>query len=107
MRLSQDADRQGEWLFTIYYLLLLFVGLFLERQIKFTTFVLDRSVPWGAKMAENGLSFMKAIGIRIHSVRYQKIRKRIVKTDDSNHDEAEHNFVSTKEFKRIKGKNVS
>ena len=37
-------------------------------------------------MRDNGLSYLKAIGIRVHTVRYQKIRKRINKKDDSDND---------------------
>ena len=47
---------------------------------------LVRIVSWGHPMSDNGLSFLKAIGIRVHTVRYQKIRKRIQK-DDAERDD--------------------
>ncbi len=58
-------------------------------------------------MIESGLSFLKAIGIRVHTVRYQKIRKRIIGKHhglDSNNDGIDYSYVSSREFKRIRGK---
>jgi len=61
-----------------------------------------RFVPWGRPMSDNGLSYLKAIGIRIHSVRYQKIRKRIIQKDNTDHNEVNNVNVTSKEFKRIR-----
>ncbi len=58
-------------------------------------------------MLESGLSFLKAIGIRVHTVSYQKIRKQIDGTQndkDSNNDGIDFSHVSSKEFKRLRGK---
>jgi hypothetical protein len=58
-------------------------------------------------MIESGLSYLKAIGIRVHTVSYQKIRKRMVGTQhdvDSNNDGIDYSHVSSKEFKRLRGK---
>ena len=51
-------------------------------------------------MSENGLSYMRAIGIRIHSVQYQKIRKCISKREDVDRNDDYH---TSKERKRIRG----
>jgi len=59
-----------------------------------------RTVPWGRPMSPNGLSYLKAIGIRVHTVRYQKIRRRIVQKDDA--DRSEVDGVTSKEYKRIR-----
>ncbi len=55
-------------------------------------------------MIDSGLSFLKAIGIRVHTVRYLKIRKRIVGTNevDKNEDSIDK-FLSSREYKRIRG----
>eukprot|EP00804_Cyclotella_cryptica_P012787 CCRYP_010547-RA/>CCRYP_010547-RA protein AED:0.05 eAED:0.05 QI:183/0.85/0.81/1/0.76/0.63/22/985/2990 len=55
-----------------------------------------RSVPWGKPMVQIGLSFLKGIGIRVHTVRYQKIRKQIIQ--QSNQDIE----ISSKELKRAR-----
>ena len=52
-------------------------------------------------MTDNGLSYLKAIGIRVHTVRYQKTRKRIIQKDIDG--SAEVNPVTSKEYKRIRG----
>ena len=56
-------------------------------------------------MINNGLSFLKAIGIRIHTVRYQKIRKRLVKNTDNDEDSdnGDDQKMTSKEYKRSKG----
>ena len=58
-----------------------------------------RTVTWGSPMSDNGLSYLKAIGIRIHTVRYQKIRRRIVEKDESD-DGGEVDQVTSREYKR-------
>ena len=56
-------------------------------------------------MINNGLSFLKAIGIRIHTVRYQKIRKRLVKNTDNDEDSDndDDQKMTSKEYKRSRG----
>lgn len=55
-------------------------------------------------MSENGLSYMRAIGIRIHSVQYQKIRKCISKREDVDRNgEDDYDYHTSKERKRIRG----
>jgi len=52
----------------------------------------------------NQIPYLKAIGIRIHSVRYQKVRKRaVVNVADGENDD--DNDVSNKERRRRRGKN--
>lgn len=54
-------------------------------------------------MSENGLSYLKAIGIRIHTIRYQKRRMRIVRKSPD--DTSEHNpneWETSKEYKRAR-----
>lgn len=64
----------------------------------------ERVVPWGMPISCAGLSFLKAIGIRVHSVRYQKVRKAVLLRDQ---DEGESvDFVTSKEHKRIQGKPI-
>jgi hypothetical protein len=64
----------------------------------------SRVVPWGMPLSSTGLSFLKAIGIRIHTVRYQKIRKAVLLQDQ---DEGEgDDYVTSKEHKRIRGKTI-
>lgn len=60
-----------------------------------------RMVPWGRSMVPNGMTYLKAIGIRVHTVRYQKVRKRIVQKGDVDGSQADH--VTSKEYKRIRG----
>lgn len=64
-----------------------------------------RSVPWGSPMMDSGLPYMKAIGIRVHCVRYQKVRKQAVQGngDDADNDEMK-SWRSSKELKRIRSK---
>ena len=68
-----------------------------------------RTVPWGRPMAETGLSYLKGIGIHIHTVRYQKIRRRLVVKRDGDDDfdddgsPSSVDQVSSKEYKRLKG----
>ena len=54
-------------------------------------------------MSPNEIPYLKGIGIRIHTVRYQKLRKLAldVELDGENDDE---NDVSAKERRRILGK---
>jgi len=53
-------------------------------------------------MSTNEIPYLKGIGIRIHTVRYQKVRKRAVNVDvDGEHDGDD---VSTRERRRILGK---
>ena len=54
-------------------------------------------------MSDNGLSYLKAIGIRVYTVRYQKIRKRVVQKDDTAHNDDANDNVSSRELKRRKG----
>lgn len=53
-------------------------------------------------MSDNGLSYLKAIGIRIHTVRYQKIRRRIVEKDESDDggEVDQVTSVTSREYKR-------
>lgn len=60
-----------------------------------------RMVPWGRPMSDNGLSFLKAIGIRVHTVRYQKIRKRAIQKDPVESTSAA-SHVTSREYKRIR-----
>ncbi|KAL7553819.1 hypothetical protein ACHAWF_017158 [Thalassiosira exigua] len=66
-----------------------------------------RSVPWGAPMIASGLSYMKAIGVRVHTVRYQNIRKCIAKKEvhgnENEDDESPLRASSSKEYKRLRG----
>jgi hypothetical protein len=55
-------------------------------------------------MIGSGLSCLKSIGIRVHTVRYLKIRKRIVGTNEVNKNEDGFDTLSSREFKRIRGK---
>lgn len=55
-------------------------------------------------MGTSGLLYLKAIGIRIHTVSYQKVRKRVNQQDHE--DRSEHNeesWQSSKEYKRNRG----
>ncbi len=56
-------------------------------------------------MCEHGISYLKAVGIRVHTVRYRKIRKRVDK--QINEDQSDHlvqeTWQSSKEYKRNKG----
>lgn len=62
-----------------------------------------RLVPWGRPMSDNGLPYLKAIGIRVHTVRYQKVRRRLVQKGDRDSDSGEVvDSISSKEYKRIK-----
>lgn len=63
-----------------------------------------RSVPWGSPMMENGLHYMKAIGIRVHCVRYQKVRKQAAQRTETDDDDEIKSWRSSKELKRIRGK---
>jgi hypothetical protein len=65
--------------------------------------LLQRMVSWGAPIIDSGLSFLKAIGIRVHTVRYLKIRKRIVGTNEVDKNEDSINNLSSREYKRIRG----
>ena len=62
-----------------------------------------RIVPWGRPMSDNGLSYLKAIGIRVHTVRYQKVRRRIVVEKDDSVEQSEVDQVTSREYKRIRG----
>ena len=63
-----------------------------------------RSVPWGCPLMNNGLSYMKAIGIRVHCVRYQKFRKQLTAKEANNADDENTKIRSSKELKRIRSK---
>ena len=54
-------------------------------------------------MSDNGLTYLKAIGIRVHTIRYQKTRKRIIQKDDIDDNGEDNGNVTSKEYKRIKG----
>ena len=54
-------------------------------------------------MIDNGLSYLKAVGIRIHTIRYQKTRKRIVQKDEIDHNGEDNDNVTSKDYKRIRG----
>jgi len=61
-----------------------------------------RVVPWGTSLNHIGLGFLKAIGIRIHTVRYQKMRKAALLDDQDEGDD--YDYLTSKEHKRIRGK---
>ena len=63
----------------------------------------SRVVPWGMPLRQTGLSFLKAIGIRVHTVRYRKIRKAVLLQDQ---DGEGVDYVTSKEHKRIRGKSI-
>ncbi len=63
-----------------------------------------RMVPWGRPMCASGLLYLKAIGIRVHTVRYQKIRKQIDRQVNDSSDHMDETWQSSKEFKRLRGK---
>lgn len=65
----------------------------------------SRVVPWGMPLQCTGLSFLKAIGIRVHSVRYRKVRKAVLLKDQDEGEGVEH--VTSKEHKRIRGKSAT
>lgn len=55
-------------------------------------------------MARNGLPFLKAIGVRIHTVRYQRVRKRMNrKQRDDKSERDDEDWQASKEYKRIRG----
>lgn len=58
---------------------------------------------WGAPMSDNELSFMKGIGIRVHTVRYQKIRNRTVQNNNADRDEDDNGRMSSREFLKLRG----
>lgn len=66
-----------------------------------------RSVPWGSPMMDNGLSYMKAIGIRVHCVRYQKVRKQAITSNDGIDDDEAKSWKRSKESKRIRSKSMN
>jgi len=61
-----------------------------------------RIVPWGRPMCGNGLAYLKGIGIRVHTVRYQKMRKRVIQKVDTDHNGDGDGHVTSKEYKRIR-----
>jgi len=61
-----------------------------------------RLVSWGRPMCNNGLSYLKAIGIRVHTVRYQNIRKRIIQKEDPDQNGDNNDKVTSKEYKKIR-----
>jgi len=62
-----------------------------------------RTIPWGKPMAQNGLPFLKAIGVRIHTVRYQRIRKRVNRKQLNDKTERDdEDWQASKEYKRIR-----
>ena len=79
------------------------MGKFNERPAFHLLFI-DRIVPWGRPIYDNGLSFLKAIGVRVHTVRYQKMRKQINRQDSEDRNEGEPmNWQSSKEYKQVRG----
>lgn len=54
-------------------------------------------------MSDNELSYMKGIGIRVHTVRYQKIRNRTVQNDNAERDEDDNGRMSSREFLKLRG----
>lgn len=54
-------------------------------------------------MSDTVLSYLKGIGIRVHTVRYQKVRKRLVLPKDNDADHSETDGATSKEYKRIRG----
>ena len=70
----------------------------LSRRVLSYISLYHRTVPWGNPMPSLGLLFLKAIGIRVHTVRYQKIRKAVLLQDQ---DEGEDiDYVMSKEIKK-------
>ncbi|KAL7554677.1 hypothetical protein ACHAWF_018946 [Thalassiosira exigua] len=61
-----------------------------------------RMVSWGTPMSDIGLSYLKAIGIRVHTVRYQKVRRRLVLKDETDQSQSEIGNPRSKENKRIR-----
>ena len=56
-------------------------------------------------LATNEIPFLKGIGIRIHTVRYQKVRKRIT-TVNSDGEDDDGNDASSRERRRLKGERL-
>lgn len=54
-------------------------------------------------MNDNELSYLKGVGIRIHSVCYQKVRNRTVHKDNTNRDDDDNGRLSSREFLRLRG----
>lgn len=54
-------------------------------------------------MNDNELSYLKGIGIRVHTVRYQKVRKQTVQKDNANRDEDGNGRMSSREFLKLRG----
>lgn len=63
-----------------------------------------RIVPWGMPMSINGLPYLKGIGIRIHTVRYQKVRKRIINDDIDLSDHNDEDDITKRERRRIRSR---
>ena len=87
--------------------MLLWEATFLSQCAKLThcqpILMTHRVVPWGMPMSPNEIPYLKGIGIRIHTVRYQKLRKRALDNElDGEIDD--ENDVSAKERRRILGK---
>ena len=96
--MRRDADLQGEATsFILYYMFA-----FAHNQLKDCLLVICRVVPWGRPMIDIGLPYLKAIGIRVHTVRYQKVRKRIV-LKEGEEKGGDIDPVTSNEYKRIKG----
>lgn len=62
-----------------------------------------RMVSWGSPMSDNELPYLKGIGIRVHTVRYQKIRNRAARKDDALRDEDGNGRMSSREFLKMRG----
>ena len=60
-------------------------------------------VSWGEPINDNVLSYLKGIGIRVHTVRYQKFRNRMVHKDDSDCDNDGGGRMSSREFLKLRG----
>ncbi len=54
-------------------------------------------------MNDNELSYLKGIGIRVHTVRYQKVRKQTVQKNNANRDEDGNGRMSSREFLKLRG----
>lgn len=101
MYLMPNVGQLGELEFR--FLCLVFMNVCFSLLLSFDTPSNCRIVPWGRPMSDIGLSYLKAIGIRIHTVRYQKIRKRFVKRNDQEGgDEEDDKAMNSREYKRLK-----
>lgn len=54
-------------------------------------------------MIECGISYLKAIGIRVHTVRYQKRRNRVHPRGRDGQNVESESWQTSKEYKRMRG----